>query len=215
MDSSKTIIPFLPLPAGRQFIGYSLDMQQPQFALLPDEHELVINSQTGHFLIVNWDTRYIVADGIFRDLELQLMLVVLRAWPSYIPTNKMLYAVFDASIKDIDHLFEADQAAVRATVDRLVDACNIQLRIANIAIQNINNQGYKLSRLEEVEMNTEAVAIATDQAAPCHEWPTITEEQLRQDQRIRLEQAADRRLVDVALREAGRVWTAAIEIANL
>src|SRR5271166_6621231 len=98
---------------------------------------------------MNWDERYIVTDGVFRDLELQLMFAVLSAWPSYVPIGKVLHAIFDASIKDIDQLFEADRTAVCTTMNRLVAACNTHLRIANIVVENINNhQGYKLSRLE-------------------------------------------------------------------
>ncbi len=50
-------------------------------------------------------------------------------------------------------------------------------------------------------MSTQAI----DQAEKQH-WPTITNEQRRRDQQIRLEQAEARRQADDVSKTQGRVW---------
>ena len=183
MESSKFIIPSLPFSPGGQFVSFSLDAStgDHQLMLLPDEHELIINVQSGHFVVVNWDDRYIALDGQFHEHELPLMLAVLNAWPSYVPVKKVLYAIFDQSIEDIEELVAIDQVAVMTTVEHLVRTCNAQLAPLGITIQKIEDVGYKLSSL-------------------------ITNEQRQRDQQIRLEQAEARRQADQALRAAGRAW---------
>ncbi len=149
MDS-KTIIPSLPLPPSSVLAGFSLDASTASYRhmLLPDEHEIVVNMQTGHYMVVNWDGRYVAVDGRFHELELQLMLALLSAWPSYLPREKVLHALFDRTISDIEELVAIDQAAVSKTVEHVVQSCNAQLALLGLKIQKIEDVGYKLSRLE-------------------------------------------------------------------
>ncbi len=144
MDSNPIMLH--PLPAGKQYRGFSLNLEECGIALLPDEHEIVVNVETGYFLLVNWDVRHIVADGVFSEVELPMMLTLLHSWPSYIQNEKLLQAITGRSAQEIAALLDSDHHAALEPLHHLIDGCRVPFRAVGIEIQNINGQGYKLSR---------------------------------------------------------------------
>jgi hypothetical protein len=144
MDSNPIMLQ--PLPAGKQYGSFSLNLEECGIALLPDEHELVINLSTGHFMLINWDVRHIVADGLFSEAELPMMLTLLHSWPSYIQNEKLLQAITGRSAEEITALLDSNHHAALEPLHRLVEGCRAPFRTIGIEIQNVSGQGYKLSR---------------------------------------------------------------------
>jgi len=144
--ASQHIVP-APLSAGKQFRGFSLEvgaLTSSHLALLPDEHELIINTQTGHYIVVNWDVRYLCVDGVFSKGEQILAWVLLTAWPSYVPNEKLLYALMDRSHSEIEDLLELNREETLQPLRELVTTCRAHFHAFGIEIQEINGNGYKL-----------------------------------------------------------------------
>jgi hypothetical protein len=141
--------PIIPPPAGEQFREFPLYLHYGRVALLPDEHDLVVNVQSGHFVLINWHVRYVVTDGQFTPSsgELSLMLTLLNDWPSFVPNRKLLQAMMEPSTEENTAIFNAsDKQHKLDALHRLVNSCNEQLRACGLEIQSVNNHGYKLSR---------------------------------------------------------------------
>jgi hypothetical protein len=143
--SSDQIIP-QPLPSGKEYRGFELNLGHAGIALLPDEHEFVVNAKTGHFMLVNWDGRLFVADGVFSEAELPFMLALLDGWPSYVPNAKLLHAVLQLPGDQIAQRLDQEHEQTLAALHDLVEHCRPLLRSYGIEIQNVSGQGYKLSR---------------------------------------------------------------------
>ncbi len=140
----------IPLPAGKQFRGFSLDIEATDIALLADEHEIVVNVETGRFLLVNWDVRHVVADGVLSEAELPMMIALLNAWPSYIQNEKLLQAITGRSAEEIIILLDNNHNAALEPLHRLIEGCRAPFRAIGIEIQNVSGLGYKLSRYAPV-----------------------------------------------------------------
>jgi hypothetical protein len=139
----------MPLPAGKQFRSFSLYLDYGNVALLPDEHDLVLNVQTGQFALINWNVRYVVADGRFDPAgELPLAFILLDAWPSYVENIKLLQVVTGYAKGEVADLIELGGDQALDPLRCLVDACRKLLRPIGIEIQNINGLGFKLSHFD-------------------------------------------------------------------
>lgn len=57
--------------------------------LLAEDHEVVVNPQTGWFALVNWERRQFVTDCSFTAQECVVLMALLDAWPSYVPMDKL------------------------------------------------------------------------------------------------------------------------------
>jgi len=138
------IIP--PLPAGKQFREFPLHLNYGKVALLPDEHDLVVNVQSGHFTLINWSVRYVVTDGQFNPTgELPFMFSLLSAWPSFVRNEVLLQDVTDKARGECEDLIELGGEHALEPLRRLAESCRGQLHNFNIDIEDINGQGYKLS----------------------------------------------------------------------
>jgi hypothetical protein len=144
--ASNHIIPLQPLPAGKWFRSFSLDLQHAGIALLPPEHELIVNVETGHYLVLNWDVRYPCTDGMFSKAELPLVLALLGSWPSYIQNEKLLQLVTRQPVEEIADLIELAPDETLEPLHSLVDRCRLHFHKFGIEIQDTSGQGYKLSR---------------------------------------------------------------------
>jgi hypothetical protein len=134
--------------AGKQFRGFSLEvgtLTSSHLAPLPDEHELVINMQTGHYVVINWDVRYACVDGVFSKEELALAWTLLTAWPSYVTNEKLLYALMNRSASEIEDLLELGREETLQPLRALVTSCCEHFHAFGIEIQEIDGNGYKLS----------------------------------------------------------------------
>lgn len=139
----------LPLPAGKQFQCFALDIASASIGLLPDEHELIVNAQSGHYMLINWDVRYVAADGQFSQAELPFILVLLGAWPSYVPNRKLLQSVTNRSASEIAEILDIAYVQAVEPLRQMAESCRRQLRQIGIDIESVQDLGYKLGRWRE------------------------------------------------------------------
>lgn len=143
MASANHII---PLPAGKQFQEFPLYLGYGEVALLPDEHDLVLNTRSGQYVLINWSVRYVVIDGKFSPVgELPLMLALLSAWPSFVPNEVLLQEVTGRARGECEDLIELGGEHALAPLRHIAESCRSQLHSFNIDIEDMNGQGYKLS----------------------------------------------------------------------
>lgn len=146
--TSKRII---PLPEGTNYRGFSLDIENPDINLLADENEIVINTQTGHYTLINWDMRHVVTDGTFGPEHQALVISLLEAWPTYIPMEKLLMASQRIGLEEINQASEIERDRMLLNLRCHIEECGQQLHPMGIGIQSISNLGYKLSRYQQRE----------------------------------------------------------------
>jgi len=72
-----------------QYEYYPLDTNAG-YALLAEDHEIVVNPQTGQVTLVNWERRHFVTDCLFTVQECTVLMALLDAWSSYMPTDQLL-----------------------------------------------------------------------------------------------------------------------------
>jgi hypothetical protein len=147
--ASNRIMP-ASLPEGKHYQGFSLGLNDVGLALLPEEHEIVINAESGHYTILNWDMRYLVADGFFSQEELRFMAVLLEQWPSYVPNDMLLQAVTQQDLAQVTQLLDTqhDQEAL-TLLHGLAESCRHQMHSHGIEIEDIGGNGYKLSPVKK------------------------------------------------------------------
>jgi len=135
------------LGAGKQYKGFPLEVPCAGIKILPDGHEIVLNTESGHYTILNWDMRYLVADGCFTQDELRFMAVLLNRWPSYVPNEKLLQSVTQQETEQINLLLDTQREETLVALHALAENCSQHLRSYGIDIQMVGTFGYKLSRV--------------------------------------------------------------------
>lgn len=137
----------IPLSEPKHYQGFTLDIENPDINLLADEHELVVNLETGHYTLINWDIRYIAADGTFGPEELTLILSLLTAWPTYVPVEKLLMASQRIGLEEINQASESKRDRMHLKLRCCIAECQQKMHHLGIDIQTIGDTlGYKLSR---------------------------------------------------------------------
>lgn len=136
-----------PEEADKSYQCFSLKIKHPNvdIALLPDGQELIINTCTGSFVVVNWEQRSLLVDGVLSELELALLLALLHAWPSYIENQKLLQAIH-LSVEEAAQLLSVESETALEPLHHLVNDCRILVQQFGVEIHDISGQGYKLSR---------------------------------------------------------------------
>ncbi len=134
-------------------------------ALLPHDHELVVNKVSGKVTQVDWERRRFVADSSFTDEELPLIMTLLNDWPSHVPYEKMLVVVSDETPEQIaQRVGEARTtntlAAVLTPVRTILTTCNERMHLFSIDIAAVYETGYLLiplskRKVTEVQSATE------------------------------------------------------------
>ena len=145
--ASNRIMP-VPLPGGKQYKHFSLEVACAGIKILPDEHEIVLNTESGHYTILNWNMRYFVADGFFTQDELRFMLVLLDRWPSYVPNDTLLQVVAQQEAAYITQLLDTQGDQVLGALRILAESCRRKMHPYGIDIQKFGIVGYKISPLE-------------------------------------------------------------------
>ncbi len=133
---------------GEQYEYYPLDTATG-YALLPDEHELVVNKRSGKVTLVNWERRRFLAESSFTDQELPLVRTLLSDWPSYVPYEKILVLVSDELQQAIlQRLEEARQMKTLETVlepvRSILKECQERVNLFGINIAAVYEHGYLL-----------------------------------------------------------------------
>jgi hypothetical protein len=135
-----------PLPAGKQFREFPLYLNYGKVALLPDEHDLIVNVQSGHFILINWNVRYVIGDGQFNPTgELPFVFSLLSAWPSFVPNAVLLQEVTGKARGECVDLIELGGEQALEPLRRFAESCRVQLHSFNIDVEDIGGDGYKLS----------------------------------------------------------------------
>ncbi len=151
MDSTRIMA---LLAAGKQYKSFSLHVHCAGIALLPDKHEIVLDTQTGYYAILNVDTRSLATDGTFSLDELRFMLILLEKWPSYVPSEKILQYVLQQEPVQVT---QCDQ--VPALLHDLAARCSHQMRQYGIDIQKVGTFGYKIGPFTSVVEGEKGVQI--------------------------------------------------------
>lgn len=133
------------LLARQPYSCFSLNLQFAGVALLPPEHEFILNQETGHFIVVNWADRYIVTDGEFGHLEREPALSLLHHWPSYVSNEKLLIAIATRAPEEMVEAIDNDHEVALKLLLGVMDGCQECLRPIGIRVEEINQYGYKLS----------------------------------------------------------------------
>ena len=144
--ASNRIMP-VPLLSGKQYRRFSLEVADADIKILPDEHEIVLNIESGHYTILNWAIRYFIADGFFSHDELRFMFVLLDRWPSYVPNDTLLQVVAQQEATYITQLLDTQGDQVLGALRILAESCRRKMHPYGIDIQKFGIVGYKISPL--------------------------------------------------------------------
>lgn len=137
--------PIIALPEGQHYRRFSLSIPHAEVALLPSEHEFILDPETGHYIIINWASRYVVADGVFNVQELLLALTLLDGWPSYVPYQKLVHAVSSQHRGESAEMAPIADSTSLKQLSHIVETCQSQFHHIGIHIEETHQLGYKLS----------------------------------------------------------------------
>jgi hypothetical protein len=132
---------------------YPLDAGQG-VSVLPDEHEVVLNTVSGRLTLVDWERRIFRAECLFEDTELPLIKRLLDDWPAYTPYLRLLTLISEEPADLIeDRLEAAQESGNREALDRLLEplrarlkGCQDRLALCGLKIAAVYQHGYRLIR---------------------------------------------------------------------
>jgi hypothetical protein len=136
---------------------YPLDVRE--LALLPDEHEVVLNPKNGLALLIDWDMREVRADTHFEPQACKVMMKLLSDWPSFVPYSKLLPLISPEPVPVIAERIEAARATdtleqVIAPLLAILESCKPALARLGVAVFPMPEQGYLLiNRMGASEQN--------------------------------------------------------------
>lgn len=134
---------YYPLDAGRDV------------TLLPDEHEIVLNTLSGLTLLIDWENRRVKAECRFDDMELPLIRQLLDDWPSYTPYEKLFPLLFSDPIAQqmrtclLEAVDRNDKAMLTSIVGPLRTVLlrsQDRLGLFDLRIAALYQHGYRLIR---------------------------------------------------------------------
>jgi hypothetical protein len=138
MDESITSIPHAE---HEQYDYYPLDTSAG-YVLLADDHELVVTPQTGQITLVNWERRRFVTDCFFTAQEYAILLLLLEAWPTYAPTERLLEAL-ECQVPD-----GQEQEMPLGFLRTLLAQCQERLQSLGLHTIPVGEQGFLLVRFQ-------------------------------------------------------------------
>ncbi|HLI87673.1 MAG TPA: hypothetical protein VKV37_03215 [Ktedonobacteraceae bacterium] len=126
---------------------YPLDVRE--IALIPDEHEIVVNPKNGLALLVDWDLREVRADSQFEPEACKVIMKLLNDWPAFVPYEKLLPLISHEAPAQIAERIEAARFAdtleqVIAPLVTILDQCKPTLARLGLAIYPMLEHGYLL-----------------------------------------------------------------------
>jgi hypothetical protein len=126
---------------------YPLDVRE--IALLPDEHEIVINPKNGLALLIDWDMREVRADTHFEPQACKVIMKLLNDWPAFVPYSKLLPLISPAPVPVIIERIEA--AREKDTIEQVIaplvailEQCKPALARLGLVAYPMPEQGYLL-----------------------------------------------------------------------
>ena len=126
---------------------YPLDVRE--IALLPDEHEIVVNPKNGLALLIDWDLREVRADCQFEPQACKVIMKLLNDWPRYVPYEKLLPLIESEPYAEIAERIEAARLTdtlepVIAPLVAILDQSKAALAHLGLAIYPMLEHGYLL-----------------------------------------------------------------------
>jgi hypothetical protein len=126
---------------------YPLDVRT--FAILPDEHEIVVNPKNGLALLIDWDMREVRADCRFELEAIRVIMKLLSDWPSFVPYSKLLPLISPEPVPVIVERIEAARKKdtleqVIAPLVAILEKCKPALSRLGLVAYPMPEQGYLL-----------------------------------------------------------------------
>lgn len=156
MDS-RTIITAYGTGSQERHEYYTLDIgSEPPHRLLEEEHELVVNTVTGHVTLVDWKEQHFKAQCSFTGLELPLIRQLCEDWPEITPYEEFISHLFSSSLAAQMYAClrtareRGDRAVFAITLEPvrvMLSQCQERLRTLGLQIINVPERGYHLIAL--------------------------------------------------------------------
>jgi hypothetical protein len=147
MDSTRIIAD----PGDKRYEYYPLENEYER--LLPDEHELVLNTASGYLVLIDWDQRRVRAECHVTDLEFLVIKQFLDDWPIVTPYEKLLPLIFSKQLteqirqclQEAHHTSNARMYALALEPLRtILKGCQKLLEVFHIKISAVYQHGYRL-----------------------------------------------------------------------
>ncbi|SRR5581483_1041689 len=158
MDSTRIIAD----PDDKRYEYYPLENDYEH--LLPDEHELVLNTDSGYLVLIDWDQRRLRAEYQITDLEFLVIKQLLDDWPIVTPYEKLLPLIFSERLTEQIRqcLQEAQQtgstrmyALALDPLRTILKGCQKLLEAFHIKISAVYQRGYRLIEAKEQDERQE------------------------------------------------------------
>ncbi|QBD82458.1 hypothetical protein EPA93_43375 [Ktedonosporobacter rubrisoli] len=134
-------------------------LETGETALLPQETELVINTRSGHALLIDWERRVVGAEMYFAPFELPLIQILLHAWPSYVEYSKCIRTLIpdprlaEQFVQCIGAALETQNKLVLNValepLRTVLYGCNERLNVIGLEIAAVYESGYLLTKRHE------------------------------------------------------------------
>lgn len=161
MDSTNSIPQFDHLSelSDPPYEYYQLDLGEHATRLVPPQCGVVLNTQSGLALLINWKQRQVLAETEVHTIALPILRKLLHDWPSYVEYDQLFRILFARNdtlatqfITCIEHARETQDStlltvALQPLRDVLID-CKTELRLLGIDITAVVGYGYRLIPLE-------------------------------------------------------------------
>jgi hypothetical protein len=120
-----------------------------EIALLPDEHEVVLNPRNGLALLIDWEMREVRADTRFEQEAIRVMMKLLNDWPAFVPYSKLFPLIspepVPVIIERIETAREKDtREQVIAPLVAILEQCKPALARLGLVAYPMPEQGYLL-----------------------------------------------------------------------
>ncbi len=156
-----------------QYEYYPLDTNAG-YALLAEDHEIVVNPQTGQVTLVNWERRHFVTDCLFTVQECAVLMALLDAWSSYMPTDQLLRELRKQAGPTHEQQEPSGQDVPLTRLRTVFARCQERLHHLGLDIIPVGEQSLLLVRFQEPNREEQADA-HEDQCDPSAR-PTAREE---------------------------------------
>jgi hypothetical protein len=161
MDSANSIPQFdhLPDQFEHPYEYYRLNTGRGPTRLVPPQCEVVLNTNSGLALLINWEERRVLAETEINGMALPVLKKLFDDWPSYVEYDKLINILFAQNetlatqfLTCIEHAHENQDSTLLAVAlqplrDVLID-CKTELRLLGIDITAVVGYGYRLIPLE-------------------------------------------------------------------
>jgi hypothetical protein len=161
MDSPNSISQFdhLPDQFEHPYEYYKLNTGRSINRLVPEKCEVVLNTNSGLVLLINWEEHRILAETEVNGAVLPILKKLLDDWPSYVEYDRLIRILFAQNetlatqfILCIEDARETQNStlldvALQPLRDVLID-CKTEMRWLGIDVTAVIGYGYRLIPLE-------------------------------------------------------------------